>query len=79
MEDSSLDLDQGMSQSLILATEILVGDMDGSSHLDFHHHPIDLMILYDLMFQVLCQIQNQNYHIHHQVEAFSPDNSHFSQ
>jgi len=35
------------------------------------------MILYDLMFQVLYQIQNQNYHIHRQVEAFSPGNSHF--
>jgi hypothetical protein len=53
--------------------------MDGSSHPDFHHHPIDLMILYDLMFPVLYQIQNQNCHIHHQAVAFSPGNSHFSQ
>jgi hypothetical protein len=62
-----------------LAAERLLGDMDGSSLPDFHHHPIDLMILYDLMFQVLYQIQNRNYHIHHQVEAFSPGNSHFFQ
>jgi hypothetical protein len=53
-----------------------VGDMDGSGHLDFHHHPTDWMILCDLMFQVLYRIQNQNYHIHRQVEAFSPGNSH---
>jgi hypothetical protein len=53
--------------------------MDGSSLLDFHHHPIDLMILYDLTFLALYQIQNQNCHIHHQAETFSPGNSHFSQ